>query len=78
MTNVDRIEGRWTQIRGALRKRYGKLTDDELEQARGSAERLRGLLQERYGLAKQEAAKKLDEVLTEVEERVAEATGVAG
>lgn len=59
--NWDRIEGNWEQLKGSARERWGKLTDDELEQAKGKREQLAGKIQERYGLAKDEAERELDE-----------------
>jgi len=59
--NWDRISGNWKQMKGALRNRWGKLTDDELEQLAGSREQLVGKIQERYGCAKDEAEKQVRE-----------------
>ena len=57
----DRIAGNWKQFRGEVRKQWGKLTDDDLEQIRGQRDKLAGKIQERYGLAKDEANRQLDE-----------------
>ena len=59
--NWDRIEGNWEQLKGSARERWGKLTDDELQEARGKRERLSGRVQERYGIAKDEAERQIDE-----------------
>ena len=56
----DEIAGNWKQIRGEARKQWGKLTDDDLEQARGQREILAGKIQERYGIAKEEANRQID------------------
>ena len=29
--NWDQIEGKWKQMHGAVRKQWGKLTDDDLD-----------------------------------------------
>ena len=55
--NRDTLEGKWHQVKGEAKIRWGKLTDDELEQIAGNAEKLIGLVQERYGIAREEAAK---------------------
>ena len=34
--NWDRIEGNWKQFKGRARQQWGKLTDDELEQVKGT------------------------------------------
>lgn len=57
----DKIAGNWKQFRGEVRKQWGKLTDDDLEQAHGERDKLVGRIQERYGIAKEEAHRQLDE-----------------
>jgi uncharacterized protein YjbJ (UPF0337 family) len=57
----DRIAGAWHQIRGKVREQWGKLTEDDLKQLEGHAERLAGRLQERYGLALEEAERQVKE-----------------
>ncbi len=57
----DKIAGNWKQIRGEVRTQWGKLTDDDLEQARGERDKLVGRIQERYGVAKDEASRQIDE-----------------
>jgi uncharacterized protein YjbJ (UPF0337 family) len=52
---------KWKQIRGKVRERWGKLTNDDLEEIAGRRDRLAGKLQERYGLAKQEINRQIDE-----------------
>jgi len=53
--NQDQIAGKWKQLKGEAKVMWGKLTDDELDQAEGQAEKLAGLIQERYGKSKEEA-----------------------
>ena len=57
----DRIAGNWKQVKGSMRARWGELTDDEMEQAKGNREKLVGILQERYGIAREEANRQIDE-----------------
>jgi uncharacterized protein YjbJ (UPF0337 family) len=57
--NQDRIEGRWKQLRGKLRERWGKLTDDDLDIIAGRRDQLLGRIQQRHGLARDEAEKQL-------------------
>jgi uncharacterized protein YjbJ (UPF0337 family) len=57
--NEDKLKGRWKQLHGKLKSRWGKLTDDDVDVANGDAEYLVGKLQERYGMAKDEAMKQL-------------------
>ena len=59
--NEDRVEGKWKQMKGALKSRWGKLTDDDLDVIEGQKDQLVGKVQERYGIAKDEAQKQVDE-----------------
>lgn len=58
--NEDVLKGKWKQITGRIKSEWGKLTDDDLDEIEGDAERLEGKLQERYGLARDEARRKVD------------------
>ena len=57
--NWDQVKGQWTQMKGSVRKQWGKLTDDDLDVIAGERERLVGKIQERYGIAKEEAEKQI-------------------
>jgi uncharacterized protein YjbJ (UPF0337 family) len=59
--NWDQVEGKWKQVKGSIRERWGKMTDDDLEIIAGNRDRFVGKLQERYGLAREDAQKKADE-----------------
>jgi uncharacterized protein YjbJ (UPF0337 family) len=50
-------------LKGSVKAQWGKLTDDELDQVDGNAEKLVGLVQERYGYAKQRAQEEVDSFL---------------
>jgi len=53
--NWDTIEGKWKQLRGRIQQKWGKLTDDDLDEIDGKREELVGRIQERYGVARDEA-----------------------
>ena len=59
--NKDRIEDRWTQVKGRIKEKWGKLTDDQLDQAEGKWDQIAGLVQEQYGIARDEARRQLKE-----------------
>jgi uncharacterized protein YjbJ (UPF0337 family) len=59
--NWDTIEGKWKQFTGSARKRWGKLTDDDLQQIAGKRDQLIGKLQERYGWSRDRAERDLKE-----------------
>ena len=63
----DILAGKFRQLRGRLKERWGNLTDDELMQSEGNADRLAGLLQEKYGYTKERAKQELSELLGEVD-----------
>jgi uncharacterized protein YjbJ (UPF0337 family) len=44
-------------MKGAVKEKWGKLTDDDLDVIAGKQEQLVGKIQERYGITKEEAAK---------------------
>jgi uncharacterized protein YjbJ (UPF0337 family) len=58
--NRDTLKGQWTQLKGQLRKQWGKLTDDEVDQIQGNAEILMGKLQERYGYSREQAEQEIE------------------
>ena len=68
--NKNILEGNWKQLKGEVRKQWGKLTDDDVSQVQGSAEKLIGAVQERYGKAHSEAADEVSNFLDRMENRV--------
>ena len=59
--NWDQIAGQWKQVKGSVKERWGKLTDDDLTVVAGKRDKLAGILQQKYGYAKEQAEKELDE-----------------
>lgn len=59
--NWDTIKGNWKQYQGAARERWGKITDDEMQQIKGKRDQLAGKIQEAYGKTKEEAEREIDE-----------------
>ena len=59
--NKDIIEGKWDQLVGKAKAKWGDLTDDDLTEAKGNAQILAGKVQERYGKTKEEAEKEVNE-----------------
>ena len=57
------LKGKWLQLKGNVREKWGQLTDDDVDKVGGSAERLVGMIQERYGYAKQRAEAEVDSFL---------------
>jgi len=59
--NTDQMAGKWKQMKGAVKSKWGKLTDDDLDVINGEREKLVGRIQERYGIAKEEAQLQVDD-----------------
>lgn len=57
--NDDIIKGKWNQLKGEAQRRWGKLTQDNLDQIDGNRTKLLGLIQESYGIARDEAEKQV-------------------
>ena len=57
--NSDQMKGKWTQLKGSVKTKWGKLTDDDLEVINGEHDKLVGSIQERYGIAKEEAQRQV-------------------
>ena len=58
--NRDVFAGWWKQARGQAKSWWGQLTDDDLDQIEGEAEKLVGALQTRYGWSREEAEREVD------------------
>lgn len=58
--NWDQVQGNWTEFKGKLRQQYGDLTDNEVEEAKGSQEEMIGLIQRKYGKTREDAKREID------------------
>jgi len=66
--NQDILEGKWKEMRGQVREWWGKLTDDDLEQAGGKADQLIALLQQKYGYTREKAEQEFNRRLKEAKD----------
>lgn len=66
--NWDVIEGRWREMKGKIKTKWAKLTDDDLDAVGGKRHEFLGRLQQRYGYKKDEAEKHLDDWMKSVSE----------
>jgi uncharacterized protein YjbJ (UPF0337 family) len=57
----NRVEGNWKQVKGKVKEKWGKLTDDDLDFVGGKRDQLEGKIQERYGIAKDQVRKDIDD-----------------
>ena len=68
----DRLEGDWKQLRGKVKERWGKLTDDDLAVIKGRRAQLEGKIQERYGYAKSQARREIEDWYRSTESHLAD------
>jgi len=47
--NKDQLGGKQRQLRGAVKKQWGKLTNDKRNQRAGNTDQVVGKIQEKYG-----------------------------
>lgn len=59
--NWDQAAGKWNQMKGSVKERWGKLTDDDLTVISGNRDRLLGKIQERYGVTKEKAEQEISQ-----------------
>jgi uncharacterized protein YjbJ (UPF0337 family) len=57
----DRIEGNWKQVKGKVKEKWGKLTDDDLDVINGRRDRLEDRIHKRYGFANDHVRKEVDD-----------------
>lgn len=58
-------KGKWAQLKGKAKEKWGELTNDDLDVIEGKRDQLAGKIQERYGRSKEEAEKEVDDWLNE-------------
>jgi uncharacterized protein YjbJ (UPF0337 family) len=61
--NRERFEGNWKQLGGKVNERWGRLTNDPQRELAGRRTQVAGRIQKRYGIAKEEAARQLEDFL---------------
>jgi uncharacterized protein YjbJ (UPF0337 family) len=59
--NMDEMKGKWMQVKGSAKEKWGELTDDDLDRIEGKRDQLVGKLQEKYGHAKADAEREVDD-----------------
>lgn len=58
---MDQVEGDWRTLRGRIRERWGKLTDDHLDIVNGRMEMIAGRVQQAYGITREEAERQVQD-----------------
>lgn len=63
LPSADEMKGKWKTYVGEAKVLWGKLTDDELLQTEGHAQKLAGLVQQRYSTTREAAEKQVHDFL---------------
>lgn len=71
--NANQLAGKWKQLKGAARAKWGKLTSDDWDMVAGNRDAFIGKLQERYGIAQEEAQRRAEEWMQSLTEKDLEA-----
>ena len=59
----NKVSGNWKRMKGSVKERWGKLTNNEIREAQGRREALNGFIQARYGIDRETADRQIDEWL---------------
>ena len=59
--NSTTMAGNWKELKGKIKEKWGRLTDDDFKIIEGKQDQLAGILEQRYGYAKEQAKKDADE-----------------
>jgi uncharacterized protein YjbJ (UPF0337 family) len=66
--DTNELSGQWQKLKGDIRSKWGKLTEDDIERIAGQKDKLIGVLQERYGYVWSEANQMVDRYLEDYED----------
>ncbi len=59
--------GRWNEVMGRIRSKWGQINDDELRTVEGNTQQLIGLIQKKTGEAREKVEKQLNDWLSQGE-----------
>jgi uncharacterized protein YjbJ (UPF0337 family) len=59
--NLQSLKGSWEQVKGDLKKKFAKLTDDDLKYVEGEEDLLLGRLEKKLGVQRSELEKIIKE-----------------
>jgi uncharacterized protein YjbJ (UPF0337 family) len=57
--NKDQWNGNWEQLKGKVKEKWSKLTNDDIGVIKGKRDQLAGRIQERYGKAKEKVEEEI-------------------
>ncbi len=68
--NDDILKGKWNQLKGQVKRQWGKLTDDDLNMIEGTHDEILGLMQERYGWERNRAETEWSDFIRNLEKEL--------
>ncbi|HZK85851.1 MAG TPA: CsbD family protein [Desulfosporosinus sp.] len=63
--NEDIFKGKWKEIKGSVKAKWGNLTDDDVTKVEGQSEKLVGILQKKYGYSKDKAQEEYNKFMND-------------
>ncbi len=60
--NNDQLEGKWKQVKGKFKQKYGDVTDDDVTYSEGKFDEMLGRLQEKTGKSKEQLKDEIDKM----------------
>lgn len=78
MITREELKGRWNEIRGQIKEKWGQLTDDDLRQAEGNTDQLIGLIQRKTGEGREQITRFFDNFTKEAGDKATDMMGQAG
>ena len=76
--NVQGLQGHWNQMKGEIRRKWGQLTEDDLNWSAGNIDQLVGRIQERTGETREAIEKYLNHLTREGSSAVSSAVESVG
>ena len=61
----DIFKGKWKEIKGSVKAKWGNLTDDDVTEVEGQSEKLVGILQKKYGYSKDKAQEEYNQFMND-------------
>jgi uncharacterized protein YjbJ (UPF0337 family) len=68
--NVQELQGQWNQLKGEVRRRWGQLTEDDLNWTGGNIDHLIGRIQQRTGETRDAIERFLNQLSSQAGSRV--------
>lgn len=59
------LQSKWSELKGQVKQRWSKLTDDDLTRLSGKTEELTGVLRQRYGYGQAQAEIEINQWLSD-------------